>query len=239
MVRIFQKESLEEILNSPHRYVSEESDLALVEVFPTKSDKQYSVKIMIGYDPERLSYYIVEEDNESSIDIYPEDGKTIIDVFDESLKRVLEDGKAEDRANGEADKSNDVFSELQPVEEMRLVDANKLPVKFDGHTVGVWKNDLDSAPTVKAKILFSAHWEPRYDAAEDDDGFLHHRCSRCKHDAVSFPDMQEDFDENIDGEFESIGYRQMGIIEELTPFCPYCGAEMNEVVEEYEEADEE
>jgi hypothetical protein len=31
---------------------------------------------------------------------------------------------------------------------MRLIDADALPVKFDGHTVSVWKNDLDAAPTV-------------------------------------------------------------------------------------------
>lgn len=31
---------------------------------------------------------------------------------------------------------------------MRLIDADALPVKFDGHTVSVWQNDLDAAPTV-------------------------------------------------------------------------------------------
>ena len=31
---------------------------------------------------------------------------------------------------------------------MRLIDADTLPVKFDGHTVSVWKNDLDAAPTI-------------------------------------------------------------------------------------------
>ena len=33
---------------------------------------------------------------------------------------------------------------------MRLVDADKLQIKYDGHTVGVWKNDLDNAPIVNA-----------------------------------------------------------------------------------------
>lgn len=33
---------------------------------------------------------------------------------------------------------------------MRLVDADALPIKFDGHTVGVWKNDLEKAPTIDA-----------------------------------------------------------------------------------------
>ena len=31
---------------------------------------------------------------------------------------------------------------------MRLIDADALSVKFDGHTVSVWKNDLDAAPTI-------------------------------------------------------------------------------------------
>ena len=31
---------------------------------------------------------------------------------------------------------------------MRLIDADTLPIKFDGHTFSVWKNDLDAAPTI-------------------------------------------------------------------------------------------
>lgn len=31
---------------------------------------------------------------------------------------------------------------------MRLIDADALPISFDGHTVSVWKKDLDEAPTV-------------------------------------------------------------------------------------------
>lgn len=33
---------------------------------------------------------------------------------------------------------------------MRLIDADTLPIKFDGHTVSVWKNDIDNAPTIDA-----------------------------------------------------------------------------------------
>jgi len=40
---------------------------------------------------------------------------------------------------------------------MRLVDADKLPISYDGHTVSVWKNDLDSAPTVDLNVY--SHWE--------------------------------------------------------------------------------
>lgn len=31
---------------------------------------------------------------------------------------------------------------------MRLIDADALPIKFDGHTVGVWKINLEAAPTI-------------------------------------------------------------------------------------------
>ena len=31
---------------------------------------------------------------------------------------------------------------------MRLIDADALPISFDGHTISVWKKDLDAAPTV-------------------------------------------------------------------------------------------
>ena len=49
---------------------------------------------------------------------------------------------------------------------MRLVDADKLPIKYDGHTVGVWQIDLEKAPTVEAipieqikKKLLSSQYE--------------------------------------------------------------------------------
>jgi hypothetical protein len=31
---------------------------------------------------------------------------------------------------------------------MRLIDADTLPISFDGHTIGVWKKDLDAALTI-------------------------------------------------------------------------------------------
>lgn len=44
---------------------------------------------------------------------------------------------------------------------MRLVDADALPVKFDGHTVGVWKSDLDAAPTIEAEPVKHGRWIDR------------------------------------------------------------------------------
>jgi len=41
---------------------------------------------------------------------------------------------------------------------MRLVDADKLKISYDGHFVGVAKNDLDNAPTVEAEPIIHGHW---------------------------------------------------------------------------------
>ncbi len=42
---------------------------------------------------------------------------------------------------------------------MRLVDADKLKISYDGHFVGVAKNDLDNAPTVEAEPIVHGYWE--------------------------------------------------------------------------------
>jgi len=41
---------------------------------------------------------------------------------------------------------------------MRLIDADKLKISYDGHFVGVAKNDLDNAPTVEAEPIIHGHW---------------------------------------------------------------------------------
>ncbi|MBR5199220.1 MAG: hypothetical protein IKW20_05265 [Bacteroidales bacterium] len=43
--------------------------------------------------------------------------------------------------------------------EKRLIDANALPIKFDGHTVSVWKCDIESAPTVDAAEVVHGKWK--------------------------------------------------------------------------------
>ena len=59
------------------------------------------------------------------------------------------------------------------------------------------------------------------------DGYTHHYCSHCGVDAINYPVMEEDFDENFDGELYSTGFMQTGIHEFLTPYCPYCGAKLS------------
>ena len=36
---------------------------------------------------------------------------------------------------------------------MRIIDADALPVSFDGHIVSIWKKDLDNAPTIDPEDL--------------------------------------------------------------------------------------
>lgn len=41
---------------------------------------------------------------------------------------------------------------------MRLIDADKLKISYDGHFIGVAKNDLDNAPTIDAEPIIHGHW---------------------------------------------------------------------------------
>lgn len=81
---------------------------------------------------------------------------------------------------------------------MRLVDADKLKISYDGHFVGVAKNDLDNAPTIEAEPIIHAHW------VESEEGYF--SCSNCHNDA-----MIELYKNS----------------QKLTPFCPNCGAQMD------------
>ena len=42
---------------------------------------------------------------------------------------------------------------------MRPIDADALPIKFDGHSVSVWKIDLENAPTLDVAPVVHARWE--------------------------------------------------------------------------------
>ena len=86
---------------------------------------------------------------------------------------------------------------------MRLIDADALPIKFDGHIVAVWKNDLDNAPTIDP--VKHGHWiytgiRGRYPTCQ---------CSVC-------------------GAYENADW---AMIQEGANYCPHCGAKMDEVEE--------
>ncbi|MCQ2088482.1 MAG: hypothetical protein MJZ37_10550 [Bacilli bacterium] len=89
--------------------------------------------------------------------------------------------------------------------------------------------ELDNIPPIDAETVRHGHWELRYEYIENDDGWQHNRCSHCKRDAAFYPTFAEDWDEDIDGEWVSLGIFQNGIEEFLTDYCPNCGAKMDEV----------
>lgn len=83
---------------------------------------------------------------------------------------------------------------------MRLIDADALPIKFDGHIVAVWKNDIDNAPTVDAVLVRHGHWET------DERYPWRGVCSECH--------MYITYDADSNAEMN---------------YCPNCGAKMDEV----------
>ena len=60
-----------------------------------------------------------------------------------------------------------------------------------------------------------------------DDAYLHHKCSECNVNAPFDYKMREDWDEGMDGEWDSLGLVDDGINEHLTDYCPNCGAKMD------------
>ena len=46
---------------------------------------------------------------------------------------------------------------------MRLIDADALPIKFDGHSIGAWEIDVRNAPTIDPVV--HGYWiKDKYEA---------------------------------------------------------------------------
>ena len=115
---------------------------------------------------------------------------------------------------------------------MRLVDADALYLgKFveprtEWHQG--WNDSLDAAatqaPTIDAVPVVHGRWRKKY---SEWDGYLHSYCPCCETDAPFDYKFVEDYDEDLDGEWEYIGQREDGIIEYLGNYCPNCGAKMD------------
>lgn len=83
---------------------------------------------------------------------------------------------------------------------------------------------IEDEPAADVAPVVHGEWER---ILCDEDAYEHHRCSICK-DYARFSYFDETvFDENSDGEMEECGTVIVDIIEELTPFCPLCGAKMD------------
>lgn len=91
----------------------------------------------------------------------------------------------------------------------------------------------DVAPILRADGLKIGELEPvrhgRWIEHEEtpDDAYLHHKCSECNVNAPFDYNMREDWDEGMDGEWDSLGLVDDGINEHLTDYCPNCGAKMD------------
>ena len=60
------------------------------------------------------------------------------------------------------------------------------------------------------------------------DGYTPHRCSHCGTDAPFVYTYIDEWDEDLDGEWDYIGQRENGIEEQMGSFCPNCGGRMEE-----------
>lgn len=76
---------------------------------------------------------------------------------------------------------------------------------------------------VEAEPVRHGEWDSKYD---EHDGFYHHFCTECKNLAIFAYDEQDDYDEGMDGEWYFLGKNIVGIKENLTDYCPNCGAKM-------------
>lgn len=110
--------------------------------------------------------------------------------------------------------------------EFELCESN-MPFRYRDFCRRVINNE-DLSPSIELKPLLHAYWKTDED---NHDGWIHHICSNCKQSALYYPIFSEDYDEDIDGEWVTLGMMQNDIDEFLTDYCPYCGAKMNGVSE--------
>ena len=103
---------------------------------------------------------------------------------------------------------------------MRLIDADALPISVawmeqgskQEHCAFVFERDIKDAPTVDAARVVHGHWIMEYDPRTS---WYRVTCSACKEDVTS--------------EAYVIGFFPNAKI--IWDFCPYCGANMDEVTE--------
>ena len=99
----------------------------------------------------------------------------------------------------------------QAIDEQQTIDADTLPVIWEGRFVGVAKNDLDKAPTLDVRPNIHAHWIVTLIDEGQPDGGVDATCSNCGHMIWDWEDER--------------------VVKVENRFCPYCGAEMDEVVD--------
>lgn len=71
MIEILTKYSIDDILENPNEYISEDFDEPLLRFVHDASNPVY---LLLGYDDKEKLYYFTFEDNEMSEDFYCKDG---------------------------------------------------------------------------------------------------------------------------------------------------------------------
>lgn len=111
----------------------------------------------------------------------------------------------------------------------RYIDADKAKQEFNigfgGVSHAVIANQIiDSIPTADVAEVKHGEWvECEYDY----DDYEHHRCSSCNVVAYFSYKTEPMYDENYDGDMEFVCETDVGILENLTNYCPNCGAKMD------------
>ena len=92
------------------------------------------------------------------------------------------------------------------------------------------QNNIFGAPLIVAEIekaettvINHGKWVVN---SKSRDGYKHHMCSVCRTDAIFEYLYDADYDEMLDGEWEYIGQRDVGIKERLSKYCPECGSRL-------------
>lgn len=83
---------------------------------------------------------------------------------------------------------------------------------------------IADAPAADVAPVVHGRWEEHC----EEDGFVHHRCSKCRKNAFYEYKTIPLYEEDNDGEIVDCGVMKLDIIEKLTSFCPHCGAKMDE-----------
>ena len=107
---------------------------------------------------------------------------------------------------------------------MRIIDADALPVSFDGHVVSIWKKDLDNAPTIDPEDLRpKGRWDIRvYNTIPNYLWEATAECTNCRGGEHKVCEMyisgfpREDTTDKVIAVAEK----------KTTPYCPSCGAKM-------------
>ena len=95
----------------------------------------------------------------------------------------------------------------------------------DAHYPQWYANKIKSIPAADVAPVRHGRWIEHEETP--DDAYRHHKCSECNVNAPFDYNMREDWDEGMDGEWDSLGLVDDGINEHLTDYCPNCGAKMD------------